>query len=643
MKSKKIIIIIVLLIVTTLMSSIVFTASANNDINNSYGDRELESLLQYDNYSNNTLLVTLASGKEFIEKVYTVEDFESYDCLEVEDLTAITQKAINETLQCKISGKNLSARQKMISNKVATFKRILKLTLDVENKESLFKIIQELREREDIAAVSLDYYLEEFSTFPNDAYYINEQQWAIDKISLPQAWDIETGDSSVFVGIIDTGIESSHADLGNNLSTLYHRQYQQGWTNNAAPKDVSSASHGTGVAGVIGAEVNNGKGIAGVCWDVSMVSYKIGGSWSGVSSSVIAQAIDFASNDYIPILNISAGWYSNSAYYNSSLQTSINNYYGLIVCAAGNESRNIDTYTYNLYPAGYTNSNIITVGSTDEDDFISEWNPGTEEYSTSNWGPTSVDLFAPGSNINSLCWVDDNPYRSYNGTSFAAPYVAGVAALLLSKYPCMSTSEIKKAILDNVDEIDALEGKCVTGGRLNAYAALSNCNPSHDGVWEWETTSTYGHTGYCTCGELVTKAHTYRYSNITDTTHKQTCTVCDYSAVVGHIWRVTSKTVTGHIKQCACGHTVDELHTWVENAMGGYICSICRQTGNFIPGVMQSLTLEGQLLLQSANLQHGQVMLIDGLSIIYFNGEYYLLTDSTIETLTPVLPKLETE
>ena len=577
MKNKKFFIIIVLLVVTTLLNSVALIASASGENRDKDRDKELENLLQYDNYSNNTLLITLSSSREYLEKVYTTEDFKSYDCLEVEDLTAITKKAIDETLQCKISGKTLSAKQKMISSKISTFKRILKLTIDVKSKTALFKVIQSISKREDVDAVSLDYYLEEFATFPDDPYYTNNQQWALDKISIPQAWDIETGDSSVFVGVIDTGIDSSHIDLGNNLSSMYHRQYQQGWMTSAMPKDVSANSHGTGVAGVIGAEVSNGKGVAGVCWDVSMVSYKVGGSWSGISSSIVAQAIDFASNDYIPILNISAGWYSDSEYYNSSLQTSINNYYGLVVCAAGNESRNIDTYTCDLYPAGYTNSNIITVGATDENDFISEWNLGTEDYSTSNWGPTSVDLFAPGSNINSLCWVDDNPYRSYNGTSFAAPYVAGVAALLLSKYPCLSATEIKEAILDNVDEIDALDGLCVSGGRLNAYAALSNCQPLHDGVWEWETSNTYGHTGYCTCGELVTKAHTCSYSNVTDTTHKQTCTECEYNAVSAHLWVVTSKSVTGHIKQCACGHTVDELHTWVQNALGGYICSVCKK------------------------------------------------------------------
>ncbi|MBR7176671.1 MAG: hypothetical protein IKD26_00465, partial [Clostridia bacterium] len=92
-----------------------------------------------------------------------------------------------------------------------------------------------------------------------------------------------------------------------------------------------------------------------------------------------------------------------------------------------------------------------------------------------------------------------------------------------------------------------------------------------------------------------------------------------------------------------CGHTVDEAHTWVQNALGGYICSVCRQTGNFTPGIQSLLTPAGRLALQAANLQHGQVALIEGLPIIYFNGEYYLLSDNTTQVPYPIPPALQTE
>ena len=154
------------------------------------------------------------------------------------------------------------------------------------------------------------------------------------------------------------------------------------------------------------------------------------------------------------------------------------------------------------------------------------------------------------------------------------------------------------------------------------------------------------HTGLCACGQTTTESHWYAedsYSNITNTTHKQTCAVCGYNTVVPHVWKVINKTVTGHVKQCNCGHTVDEVHTWVQNALGGYICSVCRQTSNFTPGIQSLLTPAGRLALQAANLQHGQVALIEGLPIIYFNGEYYLLSDSTTQVPYPIPPALQTE
>ena len=316
MKNKKYLNLLVLLVAIILLNCAVSISNVYADSS----DLKLKDLLQFDNYSVDTILITLKSNKESIKKVYTAQDFKNFNCIEVEDLTAMTNNAINDTLQRKLNGETLSVKQKMIAKKATAFKRILKLKLDVESKQELFEIIQKISERNDVEAVSLDYYLEEFATYPNDTYYTNNNQWAINKISLPQAWDIETGDSSVLVGVIDTGIENSHVDLGNNLASMYHRQYQNGWMTDASPNDVSSASHGTGVAGVIGAEVNNGKGVSGVCWDVSMVSYRVGGSWSGVNSSIVAQAIDYAAIDYVPILNISAGWYADNAYYNSSLR-----------------------------------------------------------------------------------------------------------------------------------------------------------------------------------------------------------------------------------------------------------------------------------------------------------------------------------
>lgn len=327
----------------------------------------------------------------------------------------------------------------------------------------------------------------------------------------------------------------------------------------------------------------------------------------------------------------------------------------------------------------------------------------------SNYGPISVDLFAPGDSVvstfplglcNSTC-ENNNKHVSYgyhhdSGTSFAAPYVSGVAALVWAKYPTLSATNVKKLILGSVNDLSADNrySLCTTGGYLNAYGAIVGQDHVHDyrlidnditrhklfcpcgaqtftnHTFTYESISSTSHSCSCACGRIVdeshentysnatftthlqvcilcgatsTVVHTYNYSNITSSTHKQTCTACGYNTVVPHLWRVINKSVTGHVKQCNCGHTVDEVHTWVQNALGGYICSVCRQTGNFIPGIQSLLTPAGRLALQVANLQHGQVALIEGLPIIYFNGEYYLLSDSTTQVPYPIPPALQTE
>lgn len=530
-----------------------------------------------------------------------------------------------------------------------------RLKLSTNSKEELIDAIKALRKRPDIISADPSFYLQDMSVGITDPYYTQGNQWAIEKIDLLDAWNITTGSSEVKVGIFDRGIDVNHEDLINgNIAQSGHRKYyldSKVWGMDSLPQDNSG--HGTRIAGIIGASSNNGKGIVGVCHNVSLISFKYDLYSNTRLSEVLYGAIDYANSNYIPIINVSGGWYKNdpiyieqdndilptNPLYQNSLKQMIDSYYGLVVCAAGNNGTDNDGNNP-VYPASYSCENIISVGASDESDNMPVWVDNT----SSNYGETKVDLFAPGNNIYAPNIDWDGSHSEYildSGTSYAAPYVAGVAALLLSKYPCLSTSEIKDAILDNVDEIGALDGKCVTGGRLNAYEALRNCQPKHDAVLQWEVTST-SHAGECICGEVF-EPHEYAYSNVTATTHKQTCAVCGYNTVVPHLWRVISKTTTGHVKQCNCGHTVDEVHTWVQNALGGYICSVCRQTGNFTPGIQSLLTPAGRLTLQAANLQHGQVALIEGLPIIYFNGEYYLLSDSTTQVPYPIPPALQTE
>ena len=244
-----------------------------------------------------------------------------------------------------------------------------------------------------------------------------------------------------------------------------------GWdfvSNNSFNAYNDIVGHGTHVAGIVGAVINNGMGIAGVNWYTRLVPLKtdfIGLNGPITNSSTVLAAVNHAKNNNIPILNASLG---DALLYDYALRTEIETYTGLFVCTAGNNNKNIDNFPY--YPGSWggnnnTYGNIITVGSTDINDTIA---------SDSNYGSNSVDLFAPGVGIVSTFVTEEGmfTYAQLNGTSMAAPHVTGVAASLMSQGK-LSGRELRNIILNTVDKVPALNGYCVTGGRLNAFKALA--------------------------------------------------------------------------------------------------------------------------------------------------------------------------
>lgn len=296
-----------------------------------------------------------------------------------------------------------------------------------------------------------------------------DYQWAIDKIELNKAWKLSTGSNEIKVGVIDSGVDGTQEDLIDNIDYSLSNVFNQ----NLSSALVDAKPHGTCVAGIIGASGNNDIGISGVCWDVDLISLRVASdNGIGLKFEAIKEAIDYASLNNIPILNISVGAFklfiSDDEF--NSLSNSIFNYPGLIVCAAGNDEIDLDSNlfapNYQIFPACYLGNNIITVGNSDDEDTI---------YQDSNYGAVSVDLFAPGTNI--YCTCPNDNYYSETGTSMAAPMVSGVAALLLSIDPTLTTSQLRSAILSGVDTINNLNNLCVTGGRLNAYKSALNVIP----------------------------------------------------------------------------------------------------------------------------------------------------------------------
>ncbi len=290
-------------------------------------------------------------------------------------------------------------------------------------------------------------------------------------INATAAWDITTGSASVVVGVVDTGVDYNHPDLAANMwsnpGAKGHPDCAAGThgfnaiTNTCDPQD--DHSHGTHVAGTIGAVGNNGLGVAGVNWTTSIMALKfIASSGYGTTADAI-QAIEFAVQAKIDGVNVRVlnnSW--GGGPFSKALLDEINRANEndiLFVAAAGNDGTSNDVYPH--YPSNYATPNMISVAATDNRDNTAWF---------TNYGPTTVHLGAPG--VSTYSTVPGSGYASYSGTSMASPHVAGVAALILAQSPGLTTAEVKAEILDNTDPVASLSGKTITGGRLNAARAL---------------------------------------------------------------------------------------------------------------------------------------------------------------------------
>ncbi len=306
---------------------------------------------------------------------------------------------------------------------------------------------------------------------PEDPYFTTQwglhntgqaEGWTPDAdIDAPEALDIETGNSSTVIAIIDTGVESTHEDLVGKLLPGWDALY-----NDFTPED--DYGHGTGVAGIAGAATNNGLGIAGTCPNCMILPIKAG--WRGttgqgaMSLSAVYSALEFAVNNptgmvgipenpnFSDVILVSAAFTSN---YSLLLQgvTDAYNAGAVLIAAAGNY--NNSTY---VYPAAH--NEVIAVAATDWTD---------TKTSFSNYG-TWVDVAAPGDGI-SMPYLN-NSYVGGSGTSFSTPIVAGVIGLMLSRpNAVLAASQIRQALIDTSDPVTGFPA--IEGGRINAYNALT--------------------------------------------------------------------------------------------------------------------------------------------------------------------------
>lgn len=398
-----------------------------------------------DDFVDNEILIVMDELAGGINKVIPIDFFKDLklNISKIEDLTLSTNNYIDYYNELDEEEQN--------------FHQILKITLPVHSKSLVLKAVKALNSLAGVEFAEPNY-IQQFSVSANDSYYY--RQWGLKGsygIDVEDAWEVTTGTHDIRVGVIDTGIETDHPDLVGNLVT--GKSFVSGVTST-----TDTEGHGTHVAGIIGAVGDNNMGVAGVCKEVSLVPLRISTNDSWSTSNVV-NAINYAKNlwgttQQISVVNFSGGGFPNS----SSLKNAIGNFPGLFVTSAGNDNKNIDSSTN--YPASFDVNNMIVVGSHTSSGDRSDF---------SNYGSKSVDIFAPGSSIYST--VPNKTYEYYNGTSMAAPFVTGVAALMLSVNPDLSAKELKASIMGNakipnVNGTNPLEGLCVSNGILDAYKAV---------------------------------------------------------------------------------------------------------------------------------------------------------------------------
>lgn len=297
-------------------------------------------------------------------------------------------------------------------------------------------------QRPEVAFAERDYILMPAGT-PNDTYYGSE--WHLPKISAPTAWNSTTGSSSVIIAILDTGCDPTHPDLA--------PKYVPGWNfydNNSDTHDVNG--HGTAVAGAAAACSNNGTGVASLAWGCLVMPIRISDASGSASSSAMANGLVWAADHGARVANISynmVGWLTavtTAAQYFASKG-------GVVTASAGNSGSGL-TYSDNPY--------VLTISATDSNDSICSW---------SCFG-TPIDLAAPGNGIYTTC--NGGGYAAWAGTSFSAPIVAGVAALMISANPNLTGQQVHDLLEQSADDLGAPGWDAYYGyGRVNAAKAVS--------------------------------------------------------------------------------------------------------------------------------------------------------------------------
>ena len=304
---------------------------------------------------------------------------------------------------------------------------------------------------------------------PNDPLYL--QQWGLGMIDAPSAWSVTTGTHATIVAVLDSGIDLSNPEFAGRI-----------WTNPTANKDgftgdvngwnfinnngnvQDNDGHGTHVSGIIAAAGNNGYGVAGVDWKTQIMPLKVLDSSGNGTTDAAISAVYFAVAHGARVIN--ASWGGDT--FSQAMLDALNyaNSKGVVfVTAAGNNATNNDVTT--TYPASYRTPNELVVAAVGQSGGLASF---------SDFGPTTVDLAAPGVGIISTVpkTTSASGFMSLDGTSMATAFVSGTVALLAGADPGLNASQLVARIRATVKPIAQLDGRLISPGVVDPYNALLN-------------------------------------------------------------------------------------------------------------------------------------------------------------------------
>lgn len=264
-------------------------------------------------------------------------------------------------------------------------------------------------------------------------------------IGAPAAWEVTTGDGSVVIAVLDSGV-NAHVDLGGRILPGWNVPQQ-----NTQTGDVCS-SHGTHVSGIATATGDNGVGIAGVCWSASILPIVVVNPCTGMEAWV-ADGLIWAADQGADIANMSLQYVAGTAYFKSAVEYAAAAGV-LMIAATGNSNSNV------AFPARWPET-IAVAATTNQD----------KRWSSSNFGP-EVDVAAPGWQVYSLIGTSGYGYKS--GTSMSAPHVTGIAALLRAVDGFLDAEQMRAIIESTADDVEGPGFDVLTGhGRVNAASAVT--------------------------------------------------------------------------------------------------------------------------------------------------------------------------